>query len=38
MGLERDVDLRLPPVALQAYFLVDEAYEPLHEIEDGLNL
>jgi hypothetical protein len=38
MGLDGDVDPRLVPVAVQTYFPVDEAYEPLHEIEDGLNL
>jgi hypothetical protein len=38
MGLERDVDLRLRPVAMQAHFHVNEAHEPLHVIEDGLNL
>ena len=38
MGLEGDVDLRLPPVAMQAYFHVDEAYASLHVIEEGLNL
>jgi hypothetical protein len=38
MGLDDDVDPWLVVVALQAYFHVDEAYEPLHEIEDGLNL
>ena len=38
MGLDGDVDPRLVSVAMQAYFHVDEAYEPLHAIEDGLNL
>ena len=39
VGLKDDVDrLRQPLVAMEAYFLVDEACEPLHAIEDGLNL
>ena len=38
MGLEGDVDPRLVAVAMQAHFHVDETYEPLHVIEDGLNL
>jgi hypothetical protein len=38
MGLDGDVDPRLVSVAMQAYFHVDEAYEPLHQIEDGLHL
>jgi hypothetical protein len=39
VGLKDDVDgLRQPLVAMEAYFLVDEAYEPLHAIKDGLNL
>ena len=39
VGLKDDFDgLRQPLVAMEAYFLVDEACEPLHAIENGLNL
>jgi hypothetical protein len=39
VGVNDDVDrLRPPLLAMEAYFLADEACEPLHAIEDGLNL
>jgi hypothetical protein len=39
VGLNDDVDrLRQPLVAMEAHFPVDEANEPLHAIEYGLNL
>lgn len=39
MRLHGDFDrLRLPPVALQAHLLIDEAHETLHSIQDSLNL
>jgi hypothetical protein len=39
VGLNDDVDRVRPPLlAMETYFLVDEACEPLHAIEDGLNL
>jgi len=39
MRLQRDLDrLRLPLATMHSHLFVYEPYEPLHAIQDGLNL